>query len=123
MNGIVNKLAESNGIDLSTENIYGIEIVSSRNDYNPYIDWLPLSYKIFVTTGTSVHYTDSIYYAIALFDIIDSSVRKYERISFEKYNTPTGLSIRNITIDFENYLRAINSNGNFESYCAFFLKS
>lgn len=123
MNGIVNKLAESNGIDLSIDNIYGIEIVNRNNDYSPYVDWLPLSYKILVTTGEYMHYSDSVTYAIAFFDMIDSSVKNYKRISFEKYNAPSGYTIRDITIDFQNYLHVINGSGNFESYCAIFLKS
>lgn len=123
MNGIVNKLAESNGIDLSIENIYGIEIVNSKSDYSPYIAWLPLSYKILVTTGGYVYYSNSVTYAIAFFDMIDSSVKNYKRISFEKYSAPSAYTIKDITIDFNDYLRVINGSGNFESYCAIFLKS
>lgn len=118
MNGLIQHLSTS-GIDLSENNVIGIQNVVGANDYSAYKLQFPEKYLLCVFSG---YYNPpySQYYAWGGFEI-DRAKQTNKRLFF--YHIDDVLYISNIQIDSSGYIRVIGSDNNYNSYCAVFLKS
>ena len=116
MNGIVNKLAENNGINLSADNIANIIAFNSRDETPAYQQYSPDISKMIVMSGYS-------YWGLAIFEVNKIS-KTFTRLSFEESHNIDSISITEITIDTDSdTIRVTRSDGYNQGGCIIYLKS
>lgn len=120
MNGLIQHLAIS-GLDLSEDNIVGIQVFYSYNDVTAYQTLAPQQCKLVLMSGGFQSIYQLNLWGIGIFDI-DVTSKTSKRLSFEEYHNGTSY-IADIKIDGNGFLRVINGSGNYEYACAIWLKS
>lgn len=122
MNGIVNKLVENNGINLSADNIANIIAFNNRDETPAYQQHSPDISKMIVMSGYSNNY-DYYYWGLAIFEVNKIS-KTFTRLSFEESHNIDSISITEITIDTDSdTIRVTRSDGYSQGGCAIYLKS
>lgn len=120
MNGLIQHLATS-GLDLSKDNIAGIQIFYSSNDVTAYQTLAPQQCKLVLIGGSFQSDYQFDYWGIGIFDI-DVASKTSKRLSFEEYHSGI-LYIVDININNNGFMRIIDQKGNYDYACAIWLKS
>lgn len=120
MNGLIQHLAIS-GIDLSEDNIAGIQTFYSNNDVTAYQTLAPQQCKLVLMDGSFQSNYQLNLWGIGIFDI-DVASKTSKRLSFEEYHSGSSY-IADIKIEDNGFMRIIGSSGNYEYACAIWLKS